>query len=142
MFARRADLNIGIVTAVWSLTPFFIAVFDKIIYGSKIKFYHILGMLLVVVMALIISLPNHTEKTVVKAEMTDLTPTYQAVLLGLMFPVFTSAWTLLVKYVNRTVRLEQNDWMFAYNLILGVFLTTIGIFSFYRDEETFSWTHL
>ena len=99
-------------------------------------------MLFVVIMAVIISLPNTNEQAAVKAELTDSTPTYQAILLGLMFPVCTSAWTLLVKYVNRTVRLEQNDWMFAYNLILGLILTTIGIISFYKDEQTFSSTHL
>ena len=70
MLARRAGLNIGIVTAVWSLVPFFVAVLDKMIYGSKIKLYHIFGMLLVVVMAVLISLSNlfGSNPDVIKAE--------------------------------------------------------------------------
>ena len=58
------------MTAVWSLVPFFVAVLDKMIYGSKIKLYHIFGMLLVVVMAVLTSLSNlfGSNPDVIKAE--------------------------------------------------------------------------
>ena len=73
MLARRAGLTIGIVTAVWGIGPFFVAVLDKLIYGSEIKLYHIFGMLLIVVMSVLISLSNlfGSNPDVVVVEVTE-----------------------------------------------------------------------
>ena len=103
-------------------------------------------MLLLVFMAILVSLSDLFSPDA-KANQVDIneggrTPTYVAVLYGLMFPVFATFFTLIVRYVNKTLRLDSDDWMQGYNLIFGAVCTFIGIASWLTHEETFSWTYL
>ena len=59
--------------------------------------------------------------------------------MSLLFPICASSWTILVKYVNKNVRLENNDWMQAYNIFLSVATTVVGICSWCTHEGSFEW---
>ena len=56
--SRLSGLNIGIIEALWSISPFFVAFAEWVFYGVRIKLYHILGMLGLVTMAILISLSD------------------------------------------------------------------------------------
>jgi multidrug transporter EmrE-like cation transporter len=56
--ARQAGLNIGIAQAIWSINPFFQAMFDLFLYRSKIYPFHWIGMTLFVICGVIVSLSN------------------------------------------------------------------------------------
>ena len=53
--ADDAQINVGIITAIWSINPLFIAVSDYLIYGIDLKQYHLLAMIALVVCVLSIS---------------------------------------------------------------------------------------
>ena len=56
--ARTNGLNIGIITAIWSFVPFFVAIQERILYNVGIKIHHIIGMIFLVAMTILISLSD------------------------------------------------------------------------------------
>ena len=56
--SRRSGLNLGITTAIWGFIPFFIAIIDRIVYGTGVKPYQIVGMILIVCMSVLVSLSD------------------------------------------------------------------------------------
>ena len=70
---------------------------------------------MLVAMGILVSLSDlfGDDAKVVKLDdsIEERTPTYVAVLYGLIFPGFASFFTLMVKYVNKQLKLETNDWM-------------------------------
>ena len=51
-------MNIGIASAIWSFTPFFVAFLERILYGVGIKLYQTIGMIFLVIMAILIALSD------------------------------------------------------------------------------------
>ena len=43
-YAIRANVNTGIVTIIWRGSIFVTALFDYIIYGQRLKYYHFIGL--------------------------------------------------------------------------------------------------
>ena len=37
--SRRSGLNLGITSAIWSFIPFFVAIIDRIVYGTGVRPY-------------------------------------------------------------------------------------------------------
>lgn len=54
-YAHMADVNVGIITTIWSIQPLAAATLDYFINGEKLTRYHLLGMIMVVISALTIS---------------------------------------------------------------------------------------
>ena len=44
-FANRADINVGVIITIWSINPFFNSIADYYINGEKMHYYHIIGLL-------------------------------------------------------------------------------------------------
>jgi drug/metabolite transporter (DMT)-like permease len=57
-YAHMADVNVGIITTIWSIQPMAAAVLDYLINGEKLMCHHIFGMLFIVGSALSISISN------------------------------------------------------------------------------------
>ena len=55
-FAARAGVNVGVITCIWSISPLFIAVLDFLIYGQTLSYYHLIGLIALVLSAASISL--------------------------------------------------------------------------------------
>ena len=103
-------------------------------------------MLLLVIMTVLVSLSDlfgpNAKVEVISAVQEERTPTYVAVLYGLLFPSAATFFTLIVKYINKTLKLEADDWMQGYNLIFSVVVLIPAIISWCTHEGTFSWTFL
>ena len=69
-------------------------------------------------------------------------PVYVAVLYSLIFPIVATAFTMVVKYINKTLKLNTNDWLQMYNLIWSTICTVLCIVHFVKNSETFSWKFL
>ena len=54
-FSHMADVNVGIITTLWSVQPLIAAFFDYFINGEKLTCYHIIGIILMTGSALMIS---------------------------------------------------------------------------------------
>lgn len=55
-FSRLATINVGIIMVLWALTPLLSALADFAVFGQKLYYYHIVGMVLCVLFALVLSL--------------------------------------------------------------------------------------
>ena len=53
-----ANLNIGIVTSIWSVGPFMTALIDRILFGTKIKWSMIGSISLMMVATMLISISD------------------------------------------------------------------------------------
>jgi drug/metabolite transporter (DMT)-like permease len=62
LMATKAQLNPGIATALWSVSPFFYAFYDQMFFGNKLKINHWIGMTMTVAAAVLISISKpHTQ---------------------------------------------------------------------------------
>ena len=68
-YAHMADVNVGIITTIWSIQPLAAAILDYFIYGEKLMKHHLFGMVFVIGSALCISLASKT-KTVELSQIT------------------------------------------------------------------------
>ena len=91
MASRRSGLNIGIIEALWSISPFFVAFTEWVLFNVKIKLYQFLGMLGLAVMAILISLSDvfsfEAKELEITGDLEKKYPIYKAVLLGLLYPI-------------------------------------------------------
>lgn len=55
-FATKADINVGVITSIWSINPLFLAVMDYFIFQESLKYYHLVGTIFMVLCALSISM--------------------------------------------------------------------------------------
>ena len=99
-------MNIGIASAIWSFTPFFVAFLERILYGVGIKLYQTIGMIFLVIMAILIALSDlfgENAKTAKLEPGQEKTAVWQAVLCAFIYPLMASFMTLLNKYANLTL---------------------------------------
>ena len=59
-YSHMADVNVGIITTIWSIQPLAAAILDFIIYQERLYLHHMIGMIFIVGSALCISLSNQT----------------------------------------------------------------------------------
>lgn len=55
-FATKAGINVGVVTVIWSVNPLLMALADKIVYQTKLKYYHYIGLLAIMLCTVCIAL--------------------------------------------------------------------------------------
>jgi len=54
--ARLADINVGVVSIIWSLTPLMVACMEYFMMGTKLRYYYFVGMILMLISAVLLSL--------------------------------------------------------------------------------------
>ena len=57
-FASMAEVNAGLITSIWSVTPFCYVVAERILYGTKLKSYHFIGIFLIMICSILLSLTS------------------------------------------------------------------------------------
>ena len=60
-YAHMADVNVGIITTIWSIQPVAAATLDYFIYGEKLMLHHLFGIVFIIGSALSISISNQAE---------------------------------------------------------------------------------
>ena len=58
--SHKANLNIGIAQAIWSVSPFFIALLEWLCYGMRLQVHHIIGMSVMILCVAAVALSNLT----------------------------------------------------------------------------------
>ena len=61
--SHKADLNIGIAQAIWSVSPFFIALLEWLCYGMRLQVHHIIGMSVMILCVVAVALSNLTTES-------------------------------------------------------------------------------
>ena len=47
-FANKAGVNVGVITTITSISPFFTAFADYLLYKVRMQYFHFLGMVIIV----------------------------------------------------------------------------------------------
>ena len=56
--SAKAGVNAGLITSIWSITPFCFSVAERVLYGTKMQVNHFIGMLLIMACAILLSLSS------------------------------------------------------------------------------------
>ena len=48
-------MNVGVMATLWSADPLFMSISDYLIYGQKLKLFHIVGMFAIIGCSLVLS---------------------------------------------------------------------------------------
>ena len=60
-FATVAGVNVGLVTIIWRASVFIGAFLDYVYFRTKMKYYHYLGILLILICVILIGIDNKGE---------------------------------------------------------------------------------
>jgi len=120
---------VGIITAIWSINPLFIAVSDYFIYGIELKFYHLLATIALIICVLTISLAGHNGYVavinghIIHSETNEfglkILPKWMPVLFGIITPLGFTLNAILVKHLT-SARIKFNATTMAFSSYLLV----------------------
>jgi len=102
-FAVAADVNVGVITTIWSICPFFLALADYLMFKVRLSSHHYIGITLIVISTILISLikvidPEFKVETALPSQAT--VPTIIPVLFGLLTPVFFTTFGMTLKHLT------------------------------------------
>lgn len=55
-FADLAQVNVGLITVIWSINPLYMAAVDYFLFNTKLKCFHLVGTILIVGCTILLSL--------------------------------------------------------------------------------------
>ena len=92
--SARAEVNAGLITSIWSVTPFCFSVAERLLYKTELKVYHFIGILLIMICSVLLSLTSviYPAPLGAKSETAVLSlhqklPPYVPVIFGILTPV-------------------------------------------------------
>ena len=60
-YSHMADVNVGIITTLWSIQPLAAAALDYLINNEKFTIYHLVGIIMVIASGLCISFSKQAD---------------------------------------------------------------------------------
>ena len=57
-FAHRAGLNVGIITALWGISPLIMSICERLIFGTPLLFTNVIGIFFMIGSTVCVSLSN------------------------------------------------------------------------------------
>lgn len=104
-FANTAGVNVGVITTIWSVNPLFMAVADYLIYGQRLQYFHIIGLIAIVACTICISLssvvgaqPAPLQANMVADHLKD--PIWIPIVFGILTPVTFTVNGILTKHLT------------------------------------------
>ena len=147
-YSHMADVNVGIITTLWSVQPLAAALLDYLIYGERLTKYHLIGMITVIISALMISFSKYADPAVsistpevsIKIVIYDPRfPKWVAVLFGILTPCFFVTSALFIKHLtSKEVGFDAMTVSFATSSATSVLIIIIGAAWFWQEVETFN----
>ena len=152
-YSHMADVNVGIITTLWSVQPLAAAFLDYLIYGERLTIYHLIGIIMVIVSALLISfskfadansdadvniaIPNLAD---IKIEIYDEKfPKWIAVLFGILTPCFFVASALFIKHLTSPkVGFDAITVSFASSCTMSIVVIILGVTWYWKEVDTFN----
>jgi len=64
-FSHMADVNVGVITTIWSIQPFIASILDYLIYNEKLMRFHLVGMVMIVGGALAIGYSSNEKASLI-----------------------------------------------------------------------------
>ena len=61
-FAHQAGLNVGIITALWGISPLIMSICERLIFGTPLLFTNVIGIVFMIGSTVCVSLSNGSVK--------------------------------------------------------------------------------
>lgn len=87
-YSNLANINVGAITVIWSITPLFIAITDYFLFNIKLKYNYVIGIVLMIGSAVILSLYSLIFKPVSDIPGKKLMNSWVPVVCSLCIPLF------------------------------------------------------
>lgn len=104
-FAVEAGVNTGVIISIWSITPFFAALADYVMFRQTLKPNQVIGITMFVICIVLLSLKDviegKVEEQVLKQEGEKVYPAWMAVVAAALTPVFFALSMLAGKYITQ-----------------------------------------
>ena len=118
-FAALANINVGLITVIWSINPLYMAAVDYFLFKTKLKTFHLVGTILIVACTVLLSLkpilvPIEPGAAGAKKEVVseapkivkdgELLPTWMPVLFGILTPITFCSNGVMLRYLTSEQR--------------------------------------
>jgi hypothetical protein len=128
-FSSLANVNVGLITTIWSVNPVFMAIMETMCFDSRLECYHLVGTLLIVVCTVALSLSGAFKddgtSDVVKK---DVLPIWIPVLFGVVTPVFFTISGYLTKDLADNKGFNPSTLSFSAYFIVNVLVLFFAVF--------------
>ena len=95
--AYQAQINPGVICIIWLINPIIMAIGDLLIFGQKLKMYHIIGILSIVACGVFISLSKNADLALLADE--PILPVWAAVLIAALTGTIFNCHQLFLKHL-------------------------------------------
>ena len=127
--AKLAGVNVGVIITIWSINPLFMALLDYLFFGQKLKYYHVIGTISIVICTIVISLSGvvlgsgEEEAEVAVAVVEPAIATWIPALFGVCTPIFFSINGVLTKSLTKeSIGFDATNISFTAYLIVNILL--------------------
>lgn len=129
-YALYAQINQGIVTTLYSFTSIVMALIGRIVFKEAIRVHHLIGLILLIACASIISLSGDkgNEDIVIMGKVEHRISPIYAVLMALLCPFTFAAQNFIVRVVDMSHSYNAIDFRIASQFMLNGILIIISIF--------------
>jgi drug/metabolite transporter (DMT)-like permease len=129
-FATAANVNVGVITTIWSVDPINMAIVDYYLFGQKLKYFHVIGVSSIFVCSLLISLSGYLEgdKPAETIESEAYAPTWIPVLFGILAPIsFTTFQTYCKHLTSPRLNFKSDQLTFSSYLCVNLVILVVAI---------------
>jgi multidrug transporter EmrE-like cation transporter len=129
-FANKANINVGLITTIWSVNPLFMAIMDSIMFHQKLQYYHHIGMVAIVACTVVLSLSGvvspkePSDSSLFNMEVAEILPTWVPVIFGVITPMSFTANGMIVKTLTKP-EVGFNPSVLSYSAYLVVNLVVL-----------------
>jgi len=147
----KAELNIGLVIAVWPINSFTSAVVDYFVYRVKLapsNWYGMIGLCLCAVLVSVADAGAKEQKGAIENTQSGFrdiiaedqkTPAYIPILMSCVMPIVCTFQVFVQKYATTTVGISAHDFVFGTYAIFATICQIAAIVVFMNDPTLFTW---
>lgn len=137
--ALRADINIGILTGIWSISPLYLALLDYIFFDVELTRRHLLGMLCLVLSVTALATCTSLEPVPpVRSFSIKLNPypvpSWFPTLLAMVAPIGFSLSSLLVKWLVGKRKINATTLPICAYTLVNFLISIISVLYFVFDS--------
>lgn len=137
-YSHLAEINVGVITTIWSVQPLVAAIVDRIAFGTPFQISHLFGMILIIGSSVCISQNSMlTEKTlknlVPDAIIAAKFPAWPAIIFGFVTPCFFLASASFNKHItHESINFHAPTLSYGSSFVASTVVIIIGLTWYWR----------
>jgi drug/metabolite transporter (DMT)-like permease len=127
---NQAGINVGLITTIWAIFPLYSAIADRLLFGTRLYYFHWLGLLSIIACSLfigaqgIIDVENQKKAHVVASRV----PTWLPIMMGFLSPVSFAMFGINTKYLTQPkVGFDPIIMSFASYVVSNIIILIIAV---------------